>query len=300
MAILEDMIEEVLLNLEGYIGDQDVYGTLAANITDTATTFTVNGSVFPDGSGFSTGLVEIGTELVYVQNINRTTGEFSGVLRGFRGTEAQTHLANTGVRNNPRFPRIAIVRAINDTIKSLYPSLYAVKTMEITTLGGVVQYDLPANTLNVLHVQILEKGITKSWRPSKRWNFDNTGGSNTTTGKALNIFDAPPSYKVQITYTTEPSALDYGDSFTTVSGFPEWVRDIVVYGACWRLASFVDSAKVAQVSVSQSAINQGAYSGTFSSGTNLAKYFLGMYNQRLQEAERRMKQEYLPARHYIR
>lgn len=297
MAILEDMIEEVLLNLEGYIGDQDVYGTLAANITDTATTFTVNGSVFPDGSGFSTGLVEIGTELVYVQNINRTTGEFSGVLRGFRGTEAQAHLANTGVRNNPRFPRIAVVRAINDTIKSVYPKVYAVKTTEFIINGGVAQYDLPANTLNVISVQILEKGISKTWRRSRRWSFDTTGGSNSATGKVVNIFDAPSSYTVQVTYTAEPSVLDYGDNFATTTGLPEWTRDLIIIGACWRLASFIDSAKVAVMSAEQGLLNQVSPVGA---GANVAKQFAGMYQLRLQEVEARIKQEYPAQKHYIR
>lgn len=297
MANLEDIIEEVLLNLEGYVGDQDVYGTLHADITSTATSFIVDGSVFPDGSGFSTGLVEIGTELVYVQNINRTTGEFSGVLRGFRGTTAAAHLANTGVRNNPRFPRIAVSRAINDTIKSLYPRIFAVKKLELTINGGVAQYDLPANTLNVLSVQILEYGISQTWRRSKRWNFDTTGGSNSTTGKVVNIFDAPASRPVQVVYTTEPTALEFGDDFSTVSGLPEWTRDIVVFGTCWRLASFIDSAKVAVMSAEQGLLNQQSPVG---SGSNLAKQFGGIFQARLQEAEIRIKAEYPAQKHYIR
>jgi hypothetical protein len=295
MTKLEDMIEEVLLNLEGFVGDQDVYGTLSDDLTTSTMEFVVNGATYPDGSGFSTGMVEIGTELVYVQEIDRTTGEFSGVLRGFRGTTPVAWPAGTLMRNNPRFPRHAVIRAINDTIKSLYPKLFAVKKREITIQGSVTQYDMPADTLGILSVQILMPGASKLWVRSSRWSFDTTGGSNTATGKAINIFDAASGRPVQIVYTAEPSALEIGDDFTAITGLPDWIRETVIFGACWRLSSFVDSARVAATSAEQTLLQGQSQVG---SGTNLAKYFLGMFQQRLLESEARIKREYPAQRHY--
>jgi hypothetical protein len=353
MANLEDMIEEVLLNLEGYVGDQDIYGTIAlptpelsqdetawnaddetiisdgqyglnttngqykrgdgfslwseltyvngwnseTGVDETASEFIVAGPAFQTGSGFSTGIVEVGQELVYVQSIDSTTGLFSGVLRGFRGTTAVEHAAGVRVRNNPRFPIIAVTRAINDTITSLYPKVYAVKTTEITVKGYVAQYDMPANTNGIISVYYKKPGAAKVWLPSKRWNFDNTGASNSSTGKCVNIYDAVAGYPVQVVYTVNPSKIQIGEDYSTVTGLPEYTRDVVVLGACWRLASFVESARIANDTAEQSIMNAQSPSGT---PTNLAKYFLGMFTQRLQEAQERQKTEFLPQKHFLR
>ncbi len=122
MATFEELVEECLLNLEGFSADQGIYGTLTNSITSTDTTFLVDGAIVTaDQSGFSTGLIEIDEELVNTRYINTTTGQFSQVLRGFRSSEAVAHDAGTIVRNNPKFPRVALKRAINDTIKQLHP-----------------------------------------------------------------------------------------------------------------------------------------------------------------------------------
>ena len=353
MANLEDMIEEVLLNLEGYVGDQDIYGTITlptpsyskntttwnadtttvipegeyglntttggykrgdgvslwaaltyingwnatTGIDATATEFIVAGPAFQTGSGFSTGLVEIAEELVYVQDIDSTTGLFTGVLRGFRGTTAATHAAGVRVRNNPRFPIIAVKRAINDTITSLYPKISAVKTTEITVKGYVAQYDLPSNTNGVISVFYKKPGAAKTWLPSNRWNFDTTGASNSSTGKCVNVYDAVAGYPVQVVYTVNPSTLNIGENYTTVTGLPDYTRDVVILGACWRLASFIESARIANVTAEQSILNAQSPAGV---STNLAKYFLGMFTQRLQEAQERQKTEFLPQKHFLR
>jgi hypothetical protein len=296
MAKLEDIVEEVLLNVEGYSGDQDIYGTLTSSITASATTFTLAGPSFPDGSGFSTGIMEIGEELVYVQEYDRSTGVATGVLRGWRGTTATTHSAGKRVRNNPKYPLIATKRAINDTIKALYPRLFAVKTVELNVNGARYQYDLPSDAINILSVHVNVPGASKVWVPAKRWTFNNTAGSNSDSGKTITVFDGLPGYPVQVVYSAEPSTLEIGDDFQTVTGLPDFTREIVVYGACWRLVSFMDSPRVSNMLAEQSLLNEQVPVG---SAERLAKYFLGMYNQRIFEAEARMKMEYRPKKHYI-
>lgn len=296
MANLEDMIEEVLLNVEGYNGDQDIYGTLDSSINATDMTFTLNGPSFPDGSGFSTGLMEVGEELVYVQEFDRTTGVATGVLRGWRGTTPTTHDAGTRVRNNPKYPLIATKRAINDTIKSLYPRLFAVKTVELTVNGATKQYDIPSDAINILDVNVKIPGASELWLPSKRWSFNNKAGSNSNSGKIINVFDGLAGYPVQVVYVAEPSTLEIGENYQTKTGLPDFTREIVVYGACWRLISFMDAPRVTNILAEQGMLNEKNQVG---SAEKLAKYFLGMYNQRLVEAEARMKMEYRPKKHYI-
>ena len=53
----------------------------------------------------------------------RAQGEVNVILRGMYGTTPAAHTSGTSfVRNAPRFPRFAIMRAINDTIRQLAAS----------------------------------------------------------------------------------------------------------------------------------------------------------------------------------
>lgn len=290
MATFEDMVEECLLNLEGYTADQSIYGTLTNSITSTDTSFLVDGAIVTaDNSGFSTGLIEIDEELINCRYINTTTGQFSQVLRGFRSSEAVSHDAGAIVRNNPKFPRVAIKRAINDTIRQLHPHILAIKTTEITIVGSQVQYDLPEDTNGVISVQMEELGSSKRWVDLKAWRFDSTGASNSTTGKTIDIPGAWAGRKVQVVYTVLPAELQTGNSFG-LTGLPEWTRELVVMGACWRVASFVESANL---------IGGNADRATVGQQTNLAKYFLGMYSQMLSEGEARQRLEFPVRRHFV-
>lgn len=301
MATFEDIIQEVLMNLEGFNGDQDIYGTLNAGISSTASSFKVDGAVFADGSGFSTGLLEVGDELIYAQSLDRTTGVFTGCMRGWRGTTAAAWPANTLVRNNPRFPRLAVKRAINDTIRALTPRVPAIKTYEFTYKGAQVRYDLPEDVRNVIQVSWFVPGASKTWETSKRWNFDLTGGSSSATGRALDVWDALPGRKVQVVYQAEPLPLSSPSDNITASGLMDWVRDLVVMGACYRLAATIDAGRTQATTAEQGLINAKGYYGSasLSAGQSLSKYFYTLYQQRLAEAEARIQDMYPVARHYI-
>lgn len=298
MAILANIIEKVLMKLEGTSGDTDIYGTLSANITADATTFTVLGASYADGSGFSTGLIEIGTELIYVQDIDRSTGVFSGVLRGFRGTTATAHSAGILVRNNPRYPVSLVKDEINNVLQSLYPRIIAPKKTELTSIASRVQYDLPADAINVLAVSYLTTGASKAWVPVKHWNFDNFAGSNNTTGKSINVGLPLSGRKVQVVYAAEPAVLDYGDDFS-LSGIPNWIEEVVITGTCARLAAFIDSNKINMTSAEQQLFNNANNITSNSGGTNLAKFFLALYEQQIVNAQNRQAKELPISKHFI-
>jgi hypothetical protein len=296
MATLEDLVEECLLNLEGYAADQGIYGTLTSSISETETSFLVDGAIVNnDNSGFSTGLIEVGDELINCRYINTTTGEFSQVIRGFRSSGAVTHDAGELVRNNPKFPRVSIKRAINDTIRQLHPHILAIKKVEFTLLGSQVQYDLPEDANGVISVQVEELGASKRWVDVREWRFDSTGTSNSTTGKTVDIGGGWSGRKVQVVYTILPSDLQSGSDFIT-TGLPDWTRELVVYGTCWRVASFVESANIVSNTADQQLLRQRMDVG---SSTNLAKYFLGMYSQLLSEGEARQRLEFPVRRHFV-
>jgi hypothetical protein len=301
MATFEDIIQEVLLNLEGYTGDQDIYGTINTEINATANTIEVNGSVFPDGSGFTAGMIEVGEELVYAQEFDRTTATFTGCLRGWRGTTAATHPVGTLVRNNPRYPRNSVKRAINDAIANLHPTIPVYKTYEFQYKGGQARYDLPAGAIAVTRVRYSEPGATKTWAPVKRWTFIPAADTTSETGAAIDIYDALNGRTVQVLYEATPAALvNLGDTLETTAGVYSWARDIVIYGACYRLASFIDSPRAIANSADQQVISNSQTGVPYNSGQNLSRYFLGLYNARLQEAQNRLQDLYPAQRHFVR
>ena len=296
MATFGDLIEETLLNLEGYSGEQGVFGVLETDIAINDTTFTVNGPIFGDGSGFSTGLVEIGEEIVNVLNFDRSTGIATGVLRGWRGSTRTAHVAGELLRNDPKYPRLSVRKALNDTITTLLPKFGAIKSYEFQALGAQVRYDLPADCRGVLEVSFSVPGASKIWEPSYRFKFDNIGGSDSSTGKSLSIWDFLPSRLVRVVYWADPSPLvNLTDDFASTTGLVDWINPTVIYGACYRLSSFADAGNVADNSLAQKLINQ-TQASSFGNQT-ISKYFNQLFQQGIADAELRLQNMYPPSIH---
>lgn len=296
MATFGDLIEEVLLNLEGYAGEQGVFGVLQTGIGATDTTFTINGPVFGDGSGFSTGLVEIGEEIVNVLNLDRSTGIATATLRGWRGSTPAIWSAGTLLRNDPKYPRLAVRKALNDTITTLLPKFGAIKSYEFQALGAKVRYDMPADCRGVLEVSFSVPGASKAWESSYRFKFDNVGGSDSTTGKSLNIWDFLPGRLVRVVYWADPSPLvNLSDNFALTTGLVDWINPTVIYGACYRLSSFADAGNIADNSASQKLINT-TQASSFGNQT-ISKYFNQLFQQGISEAELRLQNMYPPSIH---
>lgn len=287
MATFNDMVEEVLLNLEGYSGDQAVIGTLSADITDAASTMTLNGGPFADGLGFSTGLVEVGEELVYAQQFNRATGVYAGCLRGWRGTDAVAHVAGEIVRTNPTYPRSVVKRAINDTIANV--PLWAVKKTDIATNGND-RYSLPADVDQILRITLSPWGWTDSWEHVNVWNVD-------PDGNALELPFVASGRTLRVVYSAKPTELSsLSGQFATVTGLPDWCRDAVILGAQWRLTSNMDASRLVGLGVDQAIQAQTSPPG---SGQNLSKYLYSAFQSRLAECVQRQQQEWPAQKRWV-
>jgi len=86
------------------------------------------------------------------------------------------------------------------------------------------------------------------------------------------------------------------DVFTTVTGLEETSRDLVVYGASYRMASFLDPGRLTFTSPEADANDQ---TRPFGSGTSTARYLLALYQQRLQEETNRLNGKYPVRVHYV-
>ena len=117
VTTLGDIKGRIKQLLQGYTRNQEQITWLAMGITALDTTFQVDIGTAPQ---MSRGLVEIGDELILVNNFNASTGLVNVAAgtngRGRENTTPTTHFFNDIVTMDPDFPQQRITEAINQTI----------------------------------------------------------------------------------------------------------------------------------------------------------------------------------------
>ena len=295
MTTFNDMVEEVLINLEGFTLRQDRTTYLTAAIDNNDLTMSL-----ASGDNIGKGIVEIDDELIHLDSVDRSdrSATISPFGRGYRGTTAAAHTLNTKVTFSPSFPRLSVKRAINDTIRAIYPNIFGVASTTITYTAAQTTYSLPVNAETVLALSWDSIGPSGEWIPIRRWRQDPTAASSEyATTNSISIYDSlVPGRTVQVIYTKEPTTLSSGsDVFTTVTGLSESARDVIVYGAAYRMVSFLDPGRLTFTSPEA---DQNDTTRQFGAGTNTARYLLALYQQRLQEESQRLNGKYPVRVHY--
>ena len=295
MTTFNDMIEEVLINLEGFTLRQDRTTYLTSAIDNNDLTLAL-----ASGDNIGKGIIEIEDELLHIDSVDRSdrSAVVSPFGRGYRGTTAAAHALNTKVTFSPSFPRLSVKRAINDTIRAVYPNIFGVASTTFTYNAAQTTYSLPANAETVLAVSWDTVGPSGEWVPVRRWRQDPTAATaEYATNNTISIYDAPiPGRTIQVIYTKEPTVLSSGsDVFTTVTGLSESVRDVIVYGAAYRMVSFLDPGRLTFTSPEA---DQNDTTRQFGAGTNTARYLLALYQQRLQEESQKLNGKYPVRVHY--
>lgn len=294
------LVERVLGQIQNYGSQQETatwVNQTGGIATTTATDFIVN-----ETAQMGRGLIEVGDELMYVDRTDNLTKQvyLAPWGRAFRGTTASTAANQTKVVIAPTYPRFMVKQAINDTIQAVYPNLFAVGTYTFSFNSAVTTYQLPAAVDYVLNVKWKTLGSTKEWLNVRRYDIDKT--ANTTSfayGKSINIFDGiDPGRTVQVIYAKAPTVLSSGtDIFETVTGLPATTVDLITYGAIARLIVGIDAARVPAQSVEADMLDQSKPIG---SGSSVARFYLGLYQQRLQQEAANLRDLYPPRLHYTR
>ncbi len=298
MATLNDMISEVRSSLAGYTLRQDRISYLNAAIGTTDLSFQIGSS-----SNLAKGIVEIDDELIWVDNFNKANNTMNaapGFGRGYNGTSPAPHAQYAQVTLTPSFPRNVIKQTINDTITSVYPKLWAVYSTTFTFNASQTTYPLPDDVQNVLYMSWQTTGSSREWLPIKRWRQDLMANVATfNTQKTINIYEnVQPGRTIQVWYTTQPNTLDSStDDFSLVSGLPQSTRDVIVYGAAYRLMSFVDAGRISLDSAESDVANSKIPS---TAATSSSRYLLALYQQRLDEESLKLSDIYLIRIHYTR
>jgi hypothetical protein len=303
---LSNMMDEVTISLAGYTLTQDRATHLASNVT-TTTSSIASPTILSLGStdNLGKGIVEIDEELMWVDSYDRlsNTATISPWGRGYLGTTGATHTAGTKVTISPIFPRYVIKRAINDTISALGSAgLLAVKQTTFSWNAAQSTYDFDGLAIqNILNINWQEVGPSQDWIPVRRWTFDpkadaTTWGANAQT---VTIGDfITPGRTVKVLYMTNPIPFTTnGQDFATQTGLPEACKDVVIYGACYRLLSFLDPARVSMVSPQADETDARR---PISATTNAVRQIFALYNQRLNEEVKGQQGQYPVRVHYSR
>lgn len=297
MSTFGELTEQTLLQLYGYTTLQDQSTYLTAGVNASATTLGVG-----DVASVSRGVLEIDDELMWVDSINtqQSTLTLPPYGRGFRGTTADSHATGARVTSSPMFPRSAVKRAINDSIRAVFPDLFGVGTTTIMFNPAVSTYSLPAGSLDVLQVSWQSIGPSREWLPVRRYRVDKNADPTTfTSGVTVSLYDAiVPGRNVRIVYTKQPTALSAAaDDYVTVTGLPASTEDVIRLGAAYRMVPFFDSAHLSGMSAEA---DFSANQRPVGSSAQLGRFLLQMYQVRLAEETKRLQSLFPTRSHYTR
>jgi hypothetical protein len=300
MPTLNEMIDDVRGSLQGYTLRQDriTYVGNPSGINTTDTEITVGSS-----SNLAKGVIEIDDELIWIDSFDKANNVLNvipGFGRGFQGTNPAPHSEYAQVTLAPTFPRVNIKKAINDTINSLYPKLWATSYTTFTFNASQTTYPLPDDLESIIYMSWQTTGSSLEWLPINRWRADpmaNTATFNTTN--TVNIYEnIQPGRTVQVYYTTTPNTLDSStDDFADVTGLPDTCADVVTLGAAYKLLSYLDAGRI-NLTSAESDLNDSKLPST--AGVSASRYIFALYNQRLNEEALKLQDKFPIRIHYTR
>ena len=300
----KNLIDDVQLNIQGFTYRQDRATYLTQACTSGDLILYVGST-----DNIGKGIVEIDNEMMWVDSYDRqaNTITIAPFGRGYNSTVAASHAANVKVTITPTYPRVAVQRAINDTLSAVYPKVFATGANDITFLASRTTYQLPSEAIQILSMAWQTVGPTKEWLPVRQWRWDpiadqtawTPDSTDTANARTVSLYDnILPGRTVHCVYTKMPTQLvNESDVFEAVSGLPSSMRDVVIYGATYRLSAFIDPARI---SITSAAADEYDTKRPYGSGVNVTKQLQQMYLQRLEEESLKQKLQYPVRVHYSR
>src|SRR4051812_41939497 len=126
MTSCGDILSEISTELYGGAATQDRATRPAVGIELGDYSFTLTRAQ-GQAIGISPGMVEIGSEQLYVTAVDAATGVCTvapGYGRGFNGSQAARHAVGERVVSNPKYPRSWLFNVLNEVIEATFPTLF--------------------------------------------------------------------------------------------------------------------------------------------------------------------------------
>lgn len=281
----------------------ELTNSVAANATSLAITGT-------QGSIDAAGILEVDYELYLVQGVSGANNPTIAVTPGYLDSTSASHDAGAVVRVNPRFPRMDILQAVNETIDSLSnPSagLFNTATVTVTYNPVIIGYDLTDvvtqagvsnfSLTDLIEVRSHEYGPWNKWPVIPRSKLRLQRNADTTifpSGLALEVMEGGyPGRPVRILYktpyTTGLTPANLETDLEVSTGLHSQAHDIVPMGAILRLAEWRDIKRAFTEDQSEPRKAQEVPVG--SSETAL-KMLQNHYTQRVAEERSRLERMY--------
>jgi hypothetical protein len=188
---------------------------------------------------------------------------------------------------NPKYPRRRVAQVINLVIAGMCPPLFGVQTGQFQAQYLDWEYPLPATTRNLLKVEYRPwNAEIYDWRPLHSAYVKRDTGS-----PVLHVPTSAGLLAAEVRYTVaaDPVPLVNDSDLFTTTGLPESAIDVVSLGAIPRLVTTVDLARQQLNSVEPSERSLILPAG---SGANAAKFYLQMYQMRLEAEATKLRQQY--------
>lgn len=156
--------------------------------------------------GVTRGVFEVGLELLRVKAVDvaSSTITLPTFGRGYKGTTVSAHPAGSEVVANPMWPASVVAAEVNGVLSELYPSLYAVREFEGTSVAGV-PFTVPAECTGIIAV-FVSYGTADGWVRQDAWRWE------PDAGQGLRVDHARPGAVVRVVYAARPGTfvLDEG------------------------------------------------------------------------------------------
>jgi len=208
-----DLIEKSYRRVMGGIRERAVQ-----LLTDTSSTIGIVTLTGAQTSGIMPGVIlAIDLEVMYVTNWVAAVGSgtpsgTATVIRGYNGSTAAPHTANTIAYINPRYSRYDIGVAINDDLRSLSSptnGLFRVGVAKLTynpVFAGYDLGDLPANFIDILEVRYRIAPPYRTFPAIKRWKVIRWNQYETDSvfpsGNGLVLYESGwPGLPIYVTYS---------------------------------------------------------------------------------------------------
>ena len=289
MPNFSDLVDETLIALSGYTQRQDQSTFLTADMTDTELTMTVS-----DAAVLSKGLVEVGDELMWVENFDRATNvaTIAPYGRGFRSTQKAPHSIGDRVTISPSFPKDVIRKQLNNAVTGVFPDLFGVFYTTFSFISSQNTYRLPSEADEILQVTWQTTGPTQEWLPVRQYSINKNAFVGTfNTGKTISVYDGiVPGRTVHVVYTRRPQEMFLpSDDFETVTFLPGYAKEPVVLGAAYRVAGYLDVSRLPGQTAEVDQIDQASPIG---SGGTVTRALFQLYQQRLTVASKRQQEDF--------
>lgn len=283
MTTCKDLIDECSAQLHGWGSTADRVTPLTAPVGAGDTTFTVDFS-FGQATGITPGVVEIDSEQLYVTAVDSNTNICTlanGFGRGYNDTTATSHAAGAKIISRPKFPRVWLLKQINEIIGAIYPELFAVNTFT-----GLVTYPTNTYTLTPTPMSVLDaqwQDLLGNWRKCPSYTVDPFDGSFRLGSGPL--IGRP----LRVLYATQPQPFaSEADNFS-VTGLPTSCVDVLTLGTVAKQVPGLDISRAQLSSVEQSDRSRVVPPN---SGVNAAKYLMAEFQDRLHNEAVSLRRQY--------